>query len=191
MKTPALFLAAIIGLAACGPQPNSSVVTPTATATPALTATPKLLPPTPTPIPTIALPTVTPSPTLNPDAALSEWMDDNGFEFLVEVSDGSKRYRRPEPNDDLVIDVYPDGLLAWKIVFDEQAEASMLYLATDIAVRSIEMRGLDADPVRDALMSPYQYPLTLQAPGYLFLLEKEDEQLYSMISARVTFFPVD
>jgi hypothetical protein len=73
------------------------------------------------------------------------------------------------------------------MAFDGTEEATTLLRATDAMIGVIEAHGLDAEPIRAALAAPYQFPLTLQLPGYIFMLENEDHELYKTIRARVTF----
>jgi hypothetical protein len=141
--------------------------------------------PLPTPLPTVALPTVTPTPLPDPDGLFLEWLTAHHYEFVVDVRDGSKRYEAP--GSEMVIDLDPDSVLAWNMAFDGTEEATTLLRATDAMIGVIEAHGLDAEPIRAALAAPYQFPLTLQLPGYIFMLENEDHELYKTIRARVTF----
>lgn len=188
MKTLLVALFAIsLAMTACGrsePTPTPTATTlPTSTNMPTATAVP-----TDTPVPTVALPTPTPSPTPDPAALFLDWLDTNGYRFIVDVRDGSKRYGHKTEDDDLVIDVYPNRVMAWNIVFDGQAEAVALYESTNIVIAALDIRDYDTQPIRAALAAPYQYPLTLQQSGYIFLLEKEDSDLFSTITASATFF---
>ena len=181
----AALIAVFLFLVACGPQVATPTATPAPTSTPIPTATPV---PTNTPIPTVALPTLTPTPTVDPDEAFLSWLTAEGYEFLVNVNDGSVRYQKPGEDETQVVDIYPDGVLVWDLAFDSDDMVNFFHSAGDISVALIEAHGQDAEPIRSALASPHDYPLVLQLPGYVFLLEVEPAQLFSSVRMRVTFF---
>lgn len=194
MKSPArvaFALAGLIALSGCSSVDAASAPTatktpiPTATAIPTRTATP--LPPTP--IPTIALPTVTPAPTIDPDTTFLDWLKSQGYEFLVDVNDGSKRYvikdaQGKDADGSPFVDIYPNGLIVDCDALEATDPNALVYGITATAIKSIELHGYDGGPVRDALQKSYRLPLMLQGNGYSFSLE----QNLIGFDVHVTFF---
>lgn len=187
----ALGLAGLLVLSGCGPEkvaaaPESTITPfPTITSEPAPTSTPV----PPTPIPTIALPTVTPAPTIDPDTAFLDWLKSQGYEFLVDVNDGSKRYVIKDAQGDDAegspfVDIYSNGLIVDADTLEATDPNAVAYAITATAIKSIEVHGYDAGPVRDALQKSYRLPLMLQGNGYSFSLE----QNLIGFDVHVTFF---
>lgn len=176
----ALLLTIALTLAACGTAQPTPTPIPTAIVQP--TNTPVA---TSTPVPTAALPTLTPTPAPDPAVVFLDWLGANGYEFLVDVRDGSKRYRSATDENTLAIDVYPSAVVAWDVLTGSKEETSVLHAATDVIINAVIAHGLDAEPLRAALSSPHSFPLALQMPDYSFLLEISG---YGSVTARVEFF---
>lgn len=157
-------------LAACAPQEPIVIEIPvTRVVEVVVTATPNPAP--------VALPT----PTAAPD--MDAWLAANGYEYVTDVSDGSRRYRAAGMR--LFLDVSPDSVLVHMAALNSGDFDPALRHVTRAMISLIEMHGYDAGPFEAALASPYQLPLVLQLPNYTVRVERGGVGP----QGRVTFFP--
>ena len=128
----------------------------------------------------------TQAPKASADERFVTWMSAHHYSFWEVGDDGGKMYDDSASLPGIIITAYPNRVEAFNFALDDKQETNALLGIADIMVAAIEAHGLDPQPVRAALAAPHEFPLNLQAPGYVFLFRKEDSDA-THISARVTF----
>lgn len=128
-------------------------------------------------------------PKASADERFVNWMSAHHYSFWKDGDDGSKLYDGKNSIPSIIIEAYPNHIDAFNFAFDDTGKTNALLGIADIMVAAIEAHGLDPEPVRAALAAPHEFPLSLQAPGYLFSFKKEDS-VTTLIKANVTFMVI-